>query len=127
MISKILYTMLNRENTMKSNLELPMLEKLGISREVVVFVEIARHPDGLTISDLTKKVLLERETIRYQTREMTKNNFITTSQEIRNGRTFSVFHATPYGIDRIGKELKSLCAMIIEIEKEMLAKCPPKK
>jgi predicted transcriptional regulator len=112
---------------MKSNLDIPTLSKLGINREIIIFLEIARHPKGLSISDISRKMHMGRETVRYQTREMVRNGLVRLDQEINGGRAYTICKATPFGVDMVGKELKSLCSMISSIQEEMISKCLPKK
>jgi len=115
--------------SMKSNLELKALEKIGANREsFIAFLEIARHPDGLSLTDVAHKIGAERNAVRYHILEMKKCNFITTGYGITNGKSHLICKATPYGVDLVGKDLKSVCALMTTIQEEMIKTCRvPKK
>ena len=108
---------------MKTNIEIPHLEKVGINKSrFFAFIEIARHPNGLSIGEIAEKVGETYQATQFTITELEKNNYIRT--EIRkpdNGRRKKTYcYATAFGIDNICSEMESLCRLFTQVRKEMI-------
>jgi hypothetical protein len=94
---------------MRSSLGLKHLTKSAmLSRRLVIFTEIARHPQGMNVYELSTLLNCGRRNIWYHTEPMINDSLIKMVTEKKNGRDTVIFHATPFGIDVIGKDIVSL-------------------
>jgi predicted ArsR family transcriptional regulator len=100
--------------------EIPHLIKLGFDRRICAFIEIARHPEGLTINELIPKLQCGKMSVWFHIKPLLENNLIIGRRMVRNGRKSKVFKATPYGINSVKNEMKPLCELFGAIEKEMV-------
>lgn len=100
--------------------EIPHLIRLGFDRRICAFIEIARHPEGLTINELIPKLQCGKMSVWFHIKPLIENNLIAGRKMSRNGRKMKVFKATPYGINSIRNEMKPLCELFGAIEREMV-------
>lgn len=109
-------------------MELPSLEQAGIGKRFRVFVEIARHPNGMTITDLTKaffkvkpgskKFQYAAQGLRHHVDLLCEAGYITTEYERRDGHVSIVCKATVFGVSTVNDEMCRLCQVMHEIQKE---------
>jgi len=106
---------------MKTNIKIPHLEKVGINKSrFFAFIEIARHPDGISVGSIAEKLGETIQATQYTVNELQKGNYIKTTYEKReiHGKTYCF--ATPFGIDNVCKEMESVCRLIAHVRKEMI-------
>lgn len=111
----------------KSNLLVPNLIKAGIGKRFLVLVEIARHPEGLTAYEASVKCGTKGRSIWYHINELTKELFLVSTYEKRDGKVEAVFRITPYGIDKVQKEMRGICEIISQVKKELISGEPIRK
>jgi len=107
----------------KTNIEIPHLKEVGIGTKFLIFVEIARHPNGLSVPDLTKKVSSKSRTIWFHTKDLCDKKIITPAYEKNpeTGKVETVFRATPFGIGEIQREMRGICEIMSAIKMEMIS------
>jgi len=112
----------------KSNIEVPHLKRSGIGKRFLMFVEIARHPEGLSIGEISIKCDCGGRTAAwYHINALLKEALVTCTYEKRNGKVEAVFRITPYGIDMVQKEMRGICEIISEVKKELISSEPIRK
>jgi predicted ArsR family transcriptional regulator len=99
--------------------EIPHLCMVGLENKIILFTEIARHPDGLCINEMAECLQCKKMNVWYHLGSLVKANLVYGRKTARNGRKQRVFKVTPYGIDTVLKELKSVCELYSTIKKEM--------
>lgn len=106
---------------MGTNTEIPHLEKVGINKSrLFTFIEIARNPDGISVGVLAESVGETLQATQYTIGVLQKANLIRTEYLKKDTRGRLFCYATPYGIDTVNEEMKSLCALFSQIRKEMV-------
>lgn len=106
---------------MRTNIKMPHLTNIGISRgKFLAFLEISRHPDGISVGDVSEKIGETPQLVMYAIKSLEKNNYIKTVFEERNGKGRRICYATPFGIDVVQKEMESVCRLLSEIRKEVI-------
>ena len=108
---------------MKTNIKIPHLEKVGLNKSrFFAFIEIARHPNGMSVSEVAEKVGETLQATQYTVTELQKGNYIKLTYEKRHGQTRGKTYcfATPFGIDNVCKEMESLCKLMVHVRKEMV-------
>jgi hypothetical protein len=111
-------------NGMETNIEIPHLESVGINKSrFFTFIEIARNPDGISVGVLAEKMGETLQATQYTVGVLQKCNLIKTEyyRKVGDTRGRLFCSATPYGIDNVSKEMKSLCELFAEIRNEMVA------
>jgi predicted transcriptional regulator len=113
--------MLIKEFTMKTTIDIPYLEKVGLNKSrFLAFLEIARHPNGISISEIAERLNVNNQSVQYTVQELKRGSFVRTAYEKRNGSRGMIYcFATPYGIDNVGKDMKNICQLVEGIRKEM--------
>lgn len=114
---------------MKNLIEMPNLDKAGIGRRFRIFVEIARHPNGMTITEITKafydgdstgrKFGYFSQGIRHHIEILIAAKYIVATYEQRDGHVSRVCKVTKHGVETVHEEMCRLCQVMGEIEKEM--------
>lgn len=108
---------------LESNLEVKHLKAAGIGNKFLILVEIARHPNGLSLPEIGPKFSYCTErTTQYHLGKLAVTNLVTKKYEKRNGGVEAVFCITPYGVDKIQTEMKCLCEIMSTVKKEMIGK-----
>lgn len=107
---------------MKTNLKIPHLEKVGINKSrFFAFIEIARHPDGLSIGEIAERVGETYQATQFTVNELEKNQYIRTEIKKPNGNRKKIYcYATAFGIDNICNEMENLCRLFVHVRKEMV-------
>lgn len=112
----------------KSNLPVPNLIKAGIGRRFLVLIEIARHPEGLSVYEASIKCGKDGRSVWYHINGLVEEAFLTSTYEKRgDGKVEAVFRITPYGIDTIQKEMRGICEIISQVKKELISGEPIRK
>jgi hypothetical protein len=114
---------------MKNTMKLPNLDKAGIGKKFRIFIEIARHPKGMTITDVTNTFIngkfskssfaSSKQGIWYHIEQLRGSGYITTEYENRNGHVALVCMATKSGVDMVSEEMCRLCKVMGAISKEL--------
>jgi predicted transcriptional regulator len=114
---------------MKNTMKLPNLDKAGIGKKFRIFIEIARHPKGMTITDVTNTFIDEKsrktsfaaakQGIVYHIEQLRGAKYITTEYENRNGHVALVCKVTKEGVDVVSEEMCRLCKVLSAISKEL--------
>jgi hypothetical protein len=105
---------------MKSNLKFKALVAAGMTRKLIIFLEIARHyPRGLTVYELSQKIKCGKSGVWHHTSPLIKSNLICLKKEDRESRKTFVFYVTPYGIDSVQREMEPICRMLAAVRGEM--------
>lgn len=114
---------------MKNTMKLPNLDKAGIGKKFRIFIEIARHPNGMTITDVTntfidgkigkKAFASSKQGIWYHLDLLRGAGYITTEYENRNGHVALVCKVTKNGVDAVSEEMCRLCKVMNAISKEL--------
>lgn len=112
---------LNAVGAEKSNISIPNLGKVGIGKRFLVFVEIARHPEGLSAYEVSRKCGKAGRSVWYHINGLVKEAFLTSTYEKRDGKIEAVFRVTPYGIDKVQKEMRGICEMVSQVKKELVS------
>ena len=100
--------------------EIPHLITAGFDRKICIFVEIARHPNGLSVREIMDMFGENKATVWFQIRPLVENQLISSRRMNRNGRRQMIFKVTPYGIDNTVKEFCRLCELMSTIRKEVI-------
>ena len=111
---------------MKTNIKIPHLEKVGLNKSrFFAFIEIARHPDGMSMGEVAEKIGESLQATQFTISELQKGNYIRLTYEKRDSRGKTYCWATPFGIDNVCKEMESVCRLMAHVRKEMVVKCTP--
>lgn len=102
--------------------EIPHFIKMGFDKRICAFIEIARHPEGLSVNELMPKLECTKMMVWCYLKPLIEAHLIAGRKSSRNGRRAKIFKATPYGIDRIHVEMKSLCELFAAVRAEMIEK-----
>lgn len=114
---------------MKKTMELPVLSEAGLGKRFKIFIEIARHPQGMSMSEVTtvftkekqgsKKFAYVKQGILYHITALREAGFISMNYDVQNGRVVLICTATLLGVSTVQEEMCRLCTVLHEIEKEM--------
>lgn len=107
---------------METNIEIPHLERVGINKSrFFAFIEIARHPNGLSIGEIAERTKETYQAAQFTVGELEKNQYIITKSDKRNGNRKKTYcYATALGIDNVCTEMENLCKLFAEVRKEMV-------
>lgn len=119
---------LPNKDSMKKSMNLPRLEAAGIGKRFKIFIEIARHPNGMTMSDVTdvfndrklkgKKFAYAKQSIYHHISILRDAGYITTGYDRANNHISLVCKVTKSGVAHVREEMCRLCQVMSEIEKE---------
>lgn len=104
----------------ESRIDIPNLRNVGVGTRFLVFLEIARHPDGLTVGSICEKCGDHKRSSWYHINHLLEQAYISCDYQKHNGKVEAIFRVTPYGIDVIQKEMRSVCEIVSHIKKEMI-------
>jgi len=112
-INKIVAKTLFMEKSKKTTLEL-----IGLGTRFRIFFEIARHPQGLTATDLKTKVGITAKSMRYHLRDLEDTGFISTDYGKSNGKIEASYKISEKGIESAYESMRSVCEVISAVSEE---------
>jgi len=108
------------------------MNNAGAGKRFLIYIEIARHPEGLTVSELTEKFKgkkpgntkfsSDKISIWRYVSDIRNRGLITTDYEPRNGKVSLVCRATKDGVFALQDEMCRLCHLLHKVQKEQ-SKC----
>jgi hypothetical protein len=108
--------------SLESNLDVPNLVKAGIGNRFLILIEILRHPTGLSLPELGPKFpYCNERTTQYHLEKLAETAFVTRVYEKRaSTKIEAVYYITPFGVESVQNEMRSLCELMVHIKKEMI-------
>ena len=99
---------------------IPDLVATGVTIKHCIFLEIARHPNGLCVRDLMMMFGENKATVWNYIRPMVEANLITGRKMKRDNIRARYFKATAFGIDRVACQMNSCVKMLCARRAEMI-------
>jgi predicted ArsR family transcriptional regulator len=102
--------------------DIPHLKDAGFGLKLCIFTEIARHPEGMTASELAEALECSKPAVWNHLRNLLQHTLIQGRRVSHNGTKAKVFKVTPFGIDWVQKEMRVVCELYSTIREEMVKK-----
>lgn len=101
---------------------IPHLKSIGFGKKFVIFTEVARHPNGLSINEIIEIVGCDKPTTWNHITSLTKDGLVHGRKIRRDGKKAKVFKVSAGGLDSIQREMRVVCELYSAIRSELATK-----